>query len=240
MKKIWHSNQDQEMSIVEHLEELRERLLISFLFFIIITIICLIYIKNISYFLQEPATGIKFLQLAPGEYLFVSIKISISLALIISSPFILYQIILFILPGLTQKEIQKIIPLLISSIILFFIGIIFSFTILIPTALNFLISYGADIVEPIWSFEEYFNFLIVLLFSTGLTFQIPIIQIILGIFNIYTSKKMLQSWKYVVFISTILGAIITPSTDPVTQIFMTSTIILLYFSGILFLQILKK
>lgn len=240
MKKIWQANQKLEMSIVEHLIELKDRLILSFFIFIFITIICIIYVKNISYILQEPAHGIKFLQLAPGEYLFVSIKIAISLGLVISSPFSLYQIILFILPGLTNKEVNYIIPLLIGSILLFFLGIFFCFKLLIPAALNFLINYGSDIVEPIWSFDEYFNFILFLLFSTGITFQIPIIQIILGLFNIYSSKDMLKSWKYIIFISTIIGAIITPSTDPITQIFMTCTILLLYFNGILILKILKK
>nr|QCI07882.1 Sec-independent protein translocase component TatC [Pleonosporium borreri] len=240
MKNIWQTNQKLEMSIREHLTELRERILISLCIFIIITIFCLFYIKNISYILQEPAYGIKFLQLAPGEYLFVSIKIAISFGIILSSPFSIYQIILFILPGLTTKEAKYIIPTLVGSIFLFFAGFIFCFKTLIPTALTFLINYGSDIVEPIWSFEEYFNFILFLLFSTGITFQIPIIQIILGFLNIYSSDTMLKFWKYITFISTIAGAIITPSTDPITQIFMTLTILLLYFSGILVLKIFNK
>jgi len=190
--------------------------------------------------LEQPASGIKFLQLAPGEYIFVSIKIAIYTAFIFSSPFIIYQIIKFILPGLTTKEALYIIPTLIASIILFFIGITFAYTILIPAALHFLINYGSDIVEPFWSFDEYFNFILILLFSTGLAFQIPIIQIILGLLNILSSQYMLEYWKYIVFLSTILSAIITPSTDPITQIFMVLAILSLYFSGILILKTLNK
>ena len=240
MKKIWQSNPKINMSILEHLAELRERFLIICFIFSISTLICLIYTKNITYILQEPAIGIRFLQLAPGEYFFVSIKISIFLGLIISSPFSIYQIILFIIPGLTIQEKQKIIPILISSIFLFFLGLIFSFEFLVPAALNFLINYGSDVVEPLWSFEEYFNFILLILLSTGLTFQIPIVQLIIGVLNIYSSQTMLKFWKYIIFISTIIGAIITPSTDPITQIFMTSTILILYFSGIVILKILNK
>nr|QCI09042.1 Sec-independent protein translocase component TatC [Inkyuleea mariana] len=238
MKKQW--NAKIEMSILEHLEELRYRVFITLIIFFITTIISFFYIKNISYFLQQPALGIKFLQLAPGEYLFSSIKIAIYTGFILSSPFSIYQIILFITPGLTKKEAYFLIPILISSIILFFIGIFFSYTILAPAALTFLINYGAEVVEPIWSFEQYFNFILLLLFSTGITFQIPIIQIVLGIFNIFSSQQMLSSWKYIVFISTIIGAILTPSTDPITQIFMSSAIMMLYLSGILVLKTLKK
>nr|QCI07026.1 Sec-independent protein translocase component TatC [Haraldiophyllum bonnemaisonii] len=240
MKKLYKKNDNTDMSIVEHLTELRERLFIAFFLFCIITFLCLIYTKDISYILQKPAFGIKFLQLAPGEYLFVSIKIALYSGFIFSSPFTIYQIILFILPGLTNKEISYIIPTLIASIILFFAGIIFSYTILVPAALQFLINYGSEIVEPIWSFEEYFNFILLLLFTTGISFQIPIIQILLGYFQILSSNDMLRHWKYVIFISTIISAIITPSTDPITQIFMALAILLLYLSGIFILKILNK
>lgn len=233
-------NNQAEMPIFDHLEELRQRIFIAFTMFLIITIICFIYIKNIALLLQEPAIGIKFLQLAPGEYLFASVKVAMYTGLLLSSPFTIYQIIIFILPGLTKKEAFFIIPILLSSIILFFTGIIFSYKILAPAALQFLINYGADIVEPTWSFEQYFNFILLLLFSTGLSFQIPVIQIVLGIFNIISSDQMLKYWKYIIFISTIIGAILTPSTDPITQILMSLAIFSLYLGGIIFLKILNK
>lgn len=238
MKKEWDNKA--EMSISEHLEELRQRIFISLAIFLIFTIICFIYIKNISYILQQPAIGIKFLQLAPGEYFFASIKVATYTGFILSSPFTIYQIMLFILPGLTKREASFLVPTLISSIFLFFIGILFSYKILAPAALTFLIQYGAEIVEPIWSFEQYFNFILLLLFSTGVAFQIPIIQIVLGILELFSSKQMLAYWKYTIFISTIIGAILTPSTDPLTQICMSSAIILLYLGGILILKIINK
>nr|YP_009511267.1 Sec-independent protein translocase component TatC [Gracilariopsis longissima]AXI97144.1 Sec-independent protein translocase component TatC [Gracilariopsis longissima]UAD89060.1 Sec-independent protein translocase component TatC [Gracilariopsis longissima] len=233
-------NQNKEMSIFEHLEELRQRIFSAFIMFIIITTICFRYMKSISYLLQEPAVGIKFLQLAPGEYFFTSIKVAIYTGFLISSPFTIYQITLFILPGLTRKESNFVIPILLSSIILFFTGILFAYAILVPAALNFLISYGNDIVEPIWSFEQYFNFILLLLFSTGIAFQIPVIQIILGIFNIFSSEQMTSYWKYITFISTIIAAILTPSTDPITQIIMSLAILSLYTSGIFILKTLNK
>lgn len=238
MKRQWENRS--AMPIAEHLEELRQRTFISLSIFFIFNIICFIYIKNIAYVLQQPAIGIKFLQLAPGEYFFVSIKVAIYTSIILSSPFTLYQIMLFILPGLKKQEIYLIIPALVSSIILFFIGILFAYKILAPAALSFLINYGSEIVEPIWSFEQYFNFILLLLLSTGLAFQIPVIQIILGILEILSSTNMLSYWKYTIFLSTIIGAILTPSTDPMTQICLSLAIILLYFSGILVLKIINK
>nr|YP_010197804.1 Sec-independent protein translocase component TatC [Gracilaria isabellana]UAD86220.1 Sec-independent protein translocase component TatC [Gracilaria isabellana] len=236
-KKI---NPNTEMSIFEHLEELRERIFIASIMFCVITIACFAYMKNIAYILQQPAIGIKFLQLAPGEYLFTSIKVALYTGFLLSSPFIIYQITLFILPGLTKKESRFVIPILLTSIILFFSGIIFAYVILAPAALQFLINYGHEIVEPIWSFEQYFNFILLLLFSTGIAFQIPIIQIVLGILKIFSSTEMYAYWKYIILGATIIAAVITPSTDPVTQIIMSLAILILYSSGIIILKILNK
>lgn len=228
------------MPILEHLEELRKRIIISLIIFTIITSICLIKIKSIIYFLQQPAIGIKFLQLAPGEYLFSSIKVAIYTGFLLSVPFTIYQVMSFIIPGLTSKEIKYIIPIIMSSFILFFSGILFSYMVLAPAAIQFFIAYGADTIEPIWSLEEYFNFILLLILSTGISFQIPVIQVLLGITNIISSNQMLRYWKYIIFIATILGAIITPSTDPITQIFTSTAIIFLYFLGYVILKFLNK
>nr|YP_009396416.1 Sec-independent protein translocase component TatC [Polysiphonia scopulorum]ARW65602.1 Sec-independent protein translocase component TatC [Polysiphonia scopulorum] len=239
MKEIQKNNEERYMPIVDHLTELKTRFILSLIVFLVTCIVCLFYVNEIALILQKPATGIKFLQLAPGEYLFVSIKVSIYLGIVLSSPFSIYQITKFVLPGLTKNESKYLIPILTGSISLFFLGIIFSYNLLIPTTLNFLIYYGSDIVEPIWSFDEYFNFVILVIVSTGICFQIPIIQILLGLTNIVRWQYMLYSWKYVIFLSTIIGAVITPSTDPVTQVFMTITILMLYFIGIIILKIIK-
>ena len=233
-------NHDAKMSILEHIEELRTRTIKATLFFFIATIISFSHVKDISFLLQQPAQGIKFLQLAPGEYFFASIKISSYTGLIISSPFIIYQMVLFITPGLTYKETKFFLPILLASISLFFTGLYFSFTILIPAALQFLIYYGADIVEPIWSFEQYFDFILILLISTGLAFQIPIVQIIVGLLGIISSTKMITSWRYVLLLSTIISAILTPSTDPLTQILLSSAILILYLTSTFILKLLNK
>nr|YP_009398059.1 Sec-independent protein translocase component TatC [Gredgaria maugeana]ARW67245.1 Sec-independent protein translocase component TatC [Gredgaria maugeana] len=239
MKQTYKKDRDKYMPIIEHLSELRTRFFLSFIVFIIASVVCIVYTKDITSFLQKPAVGIKFLQLAPGEYLFVSVKLSVYSAIIITSPFSIYQLLQFILPGLTKKESSYLIPVMTSSIILFFIGTFFSYIFLIPITLKFLINYGSELIEPIWSFDEYFNFIILIILSTGLCFQIPIIQIILGITDIVNWESMLNTWKYVTFIATIIGAIITPSTDPITQICMTMTILILYFGGIIIVKIIK-
>lgn len=220
-----------EMSLTEHLEEVRQRAFWSLSLLLITIISCVLTVKNIVKLLQEPATGIKFLQLAPGEYFFASLKVAVYTGFFISSPFIIYQIILFILPGMTRGERKTLLPVVVGSVILFIFGLACGYFFLAPAALNFFINYGSDVVEPFWSFEQYFEFILVLLFSTGLAFQLPVIQVVLGSLKIFSSRLMFSVWRYVILGSTIIGAILTPSVDPVTQIFMSSIIMVLYFGG---------
>jgi sec-independent protein translocase protein TatC len=203
-------------------------------------IVSVISVKTIVKILQEPALGIKFLQFAPGEYFFASIKVAAYSGLLLSSPFVIYQIILFVLPGMTKTERKTLLPMILGAITLFLSGLLFGYFLLVPAALNFFINYGSEVVEPFWSFEQYFEFILVLLFSTGLAFQLPILQIVLGLLRIISGQSMLSAWRYVILGSTIIGAILTPSVDPLTQILMSSIITILYFLGTGIVFLLEK
>lgn len=229
-----------ELPFSEHIEELRQR--IFFLFWIILFLTCISFIevKNLVKILELPITNVKFFQVAPGEYFISTLKISFYTGLLFSSPFIISQIILFLLPGLTKRETNIILPLLIGSLLLFGLGLAFSYYTLIPAALNFFLNYSEEVIEPLWSFDQYFEFVLVLFYSTGLAFQIPIIQILIGLLNIVSSKQMLGAWRYIILVSTIIGAILTPSTDPLTQLLLSSAILLLYFTGLGILFLLKN
>ena len=231
---------EDEMALSEHIEEFSQRLIFCLILLICCTSLCFSDVKDIVKLFQAPAEGIKFLQFSPGEYFFASVKIAFFCGILISSPIVLYQILLYALPGLTRKEREIVLPMTFGSGVLFGAGLWFSYSFLVPAALNFFIAYGADIVEPFWSFDQYFNFVSVLIFSTGLAFQVPVIQIVIGLLGIVSGKKMLSSWKYIIVISTILGAIITPSTDPITQILLSAALLILYLSGALVLILLEK
>jgi sec-independent protein translocase protein TatC len=232
--------QDDEMALSEHIEEFSQRIIFCLLILLGSTLSCFADIKQIVKIFQMPAMGIKFLQFAPGEYFFASIKIAAFCGILISSPLILYQIFLYVVPGMTKKERDTILPMTLGSGLLFGIGLIFSYFFLVPAALKFFIAYGSDIVEPFWSFNQYFDFIAVLIFTTGLAFQIPVLQVILGVLGIISGEKMLEAWKYVIVISTILSAVITPSTDPVTQILMSLALLALYVSGSFLVILIEK
>ncbi|MBW4519376.1 MAG: twin-arginine translocase subunit TatC [Scytolyngbya sp. HA4215-MV1] len=231
---------DVEMSLFDHLEELRQRIFYALIAVGIGIVACFAVVKSIVQLLEVPAQGVKFLQLAPGEYFFVSLKVAAYSGMLVSSPFILYQVIAFVLPGLTRREKRLLGPIVLGSSILFVAGLCFSYVALIPAALNFFISYGEDVVEQLWSIDKYFEFVLLLMFSTGLAFQIPVIQALLGLLGIVSSQQMLSGWRYVLLGAAVLGAVLTPSTDPLTQSLLGGAVIGLYFGGIGLVKLLGK
>ena len=235
-----NTNVTLELPFAEHIEELRQRIFLVLGIILLLTSVAFTEVKYLVKILELPVNNVKFFQVAPGEYFISTIKISFYTGLLFSSPFIIGQLILFLLPGLTKKETKIILPLLLGSLILFGLGLAFSYYTLIPAALNFFLNYSEEVLEPFWSFDQYFEFILVLFYSTGLAFQIPILQILVGLLNIVSAKQMLGAWRYVILISTILGAILTPSTDPFTQLLLSSAILMLYFLGLGILFLLKN
>ena len=223
---------DVEMSLLDHLEELRQRVFRSLIAIVLGALACLLAVKPLVRLLEEPAGSIRFLQLAPGEFLFVSFKVAGYAGLTLAIPYVLYQGLAFVLPGLTRNERRLIAPAVAGSAVLFFAGIAFSWWALIPAALGFLVSYGADVVEPIWSIERYLDFVLLLMLSTGLAFQLPVLQLLLGLFGLVRWKRMLSAWRWVVLIAALAGAVLTPSTDPITMSLLAGAISGLFFVGV--------
>ncbi|MEA5519586.1 MAG: twin-arginine translocase subunit TatC [Limnoraphis robusta] len=229
-----------EMSLFDHLEELRQRIFYSLIAVVISAVGCFIFANSIVEVLQKPAQGVKFLQLAPGEYFFVSIQVAGYSGLVLASPFILYQVVRFVLPGISVQERRFLGPIFFGSTILFGVGLVFAYVAIVPAALKFFIGYGGDVVEQFWSIEKYFSFVLKLLFVTALSFQVPVIQILLGLLGIVSSEKMFSGWKYVVLGAFVAGAILTPSTDPLTQSLLGGSVVMLYFGGIGVVKVLGK
>ncbi|XP_040259749.1 sec-independent protein translocase protein TATC, chloroplastic isoform X1 [Aegilops tauschii subsp. strangulata] len=224
---------DKEMSIFDHLEELRARIFISVLAVGASIIGCFAFSKDIIKILEAPVSvqGVRFLQLSPGEFFFTTLKVSGYCGLLIGSPIILYEIIAFVLPGLTKDERKFLGPIVLGSSVLFYLGILFSYTVLAPAALNFFVNYAEGAVESIWSIDQYFEFVLVLLFSTGLSFQVPVIQLLLGQVGLVSSEQMLSIWRYVVVGAVVAAAVLTPSTDPLTQMLLAGPLLGLYLGG---------
>ena len=219
-----------EMTLVDHLEELRRRILRSLLAVVVAAAGCLLAVKPLVRLLELPATGIRFLQLAPGEFLFVSLKVAGYAGLTLALPYVLYEGLAFVLPGLTRRE-RRLVAVA-GSAVLFAAGLAFAWWALVPAALKFLVSYGADVVEPSWSIERYLDFVLLLMLATGLAFQLPVLQLLLGALRLVRARTMLAGWRWVVLAAALAGAVLTPSTDPITMLLLTGAITALFLAGV--------
>ena len=167
------------------------------------------------------------------EFWSVVMKVSLLSGLLLSFPLISYQVLAFILPGLKRNEKKFIIILLPGSIISFYAGAAFGFFVLLPPAIKFLVYFGGDISEPLIRIGSLVQLTINLMMWMGVCFQLPIIMYILALLKIVDSKKLSKFRKYFIIFSFILGAIITPTFDPINQIIVALPIMLLYEVGIL-------
>lgn len=233
---------DVNMTIWEHLEELRDRALISAGACAAAILLCFCFAKDLVIFLEAPVAseGVRFLQLGPGEYFFTTVKVAGYCGLLLGAPVVLYEGIAYVLPGLTKDERKFLGPIVLGSSVLFYAGIYFAYHTLTPAALKFFIGYSSDAVESLWSIDQYFEFVLVLLFSTGLSFQVPVIQLLLGQTGLVSSKQMLSVWRYVVVGSVVAAAVLTPSTDPFTQMLLAVPLMSLYLGGAAAVGLVEK
>jgi sec-independent protein translocase protein TatC len=229
-----------ELFFDEHLDEIRQRCFQSLFVVLSLILVAFCEIKEIVKILEVPVENVRFFQSSPGEYFLSTLKISFYTGVVFSIPVLLSQIIFFLLPGLTSREKKLIVGLLLSSVLLFLGGLLFSYFVLIPAALKFFINYSVDVIEPLWSFDQYFSFILVLFLSTGIIFQLPVVQVMLSFSKIITGNKMLELWKYVLLLSTVIGAVLTPSADPLTQLLLSGAVFLLYILGSFFAIFLTK
>ncbi|KAK9830368.1 hypothetical protein WJX72_011330 [[Myrmecia] bisecta] len=233
---------DFTMPIWDHLDELRERILIAALAAVVAILICFAFSKDLVVFLEAPVAsqGVRFLQLSPGEFFFTTLKVAGYAGLLLATPTIIYEIVAYVVPGLTKSERRLLAPVIFGSSILFYVGLLFSYEILTPAALKFFVEYADGAVESLWSIDQYFEFVLILMLSTGLSFQVPVIQVLLGQFGLVTSQQMLSQWRYVIVGATIAAAVLTPSTDPFTQMLLAAPLIGLYLGGAACVKLVEK
>ncbi len=226
--------------ISEHITELRNRIIIAIVSFIIATIAFFYFSSAIIRFLEAAApAGSSFFQLKPGELFTSSLKVSVFLGVIISMPVWLGQLEGFLRPGLKDNELGIIKPILRFSPLLFWLGVAFAYYLVLPPLLSFLLGFGQGVIETRYGLEHFINLELSILSICGITFQLPIILIILSCFHIIHSSQLLSAWRYVIVGAFTISAIITPTPDPFTMSILAMALLVLYFSTIAVLKMTK-
>jgi Tat protein translocase TatC len=230
--------EEKRLSIGEHLEELRLRLIYSAIIFVITTIVCVIFQEQIIKIIITPhlkISGGKTLKIFNyPEGFFVYFKASLIAALLLAAPFIIYQIWKFISAGLYHHEKKYVLFYLPSSLILFIIGVLFSYFIFIPLMLDFLYHYpDVAFVESTINLNNYFNLFIMFTLIMGGVFELPLIMLFLVQIKLFTPQIYWSKIKISILLAFIIAAIITPSGDPFNQTLFAIPLLLLYIIGIL-------
>jgi sec-independent protein translocase protein TatC len=229
---------DKRISITQHLLELRRRLMWSAIVILVFTGTAFVFHQQILKLLMEPAQGFaqipnqKPIYTNLTEFIGVAMKVSLLAGLLASLPFILYQIVMFVAPGLTPGERRYLYALLPVSFLAFLTGAAFGYRILFPPAVKFLLTFGDEIATPYIRIGDYTNMMLSLLFWMGIVFEIPVVLFFLSKIGVVNSAFLARQRRYAIVIAFVLGAIITPTFDPLNQSLVALPIIVLYEASI--------
>jgi sec-independent protein translocase protein TatC len=239
-------NDEAKMSFLEHLGELRKRILWSLLSIVVFFIPAYAFSEKVFDFLMLPIIknlpeGSSLIFTRPAEGFITYLKVSFFAAMVAAFPFILYQIWKFVAPALYREEKQIVIPFILFGTILFLIGGSFCYFIASPPAFKFLLGeYSSEYVKAFPSISEALSFFMSLIIGFGLVFEFPLIVFVLSRLGIVNSKLLREKRKYAILAGAVIAAILTPTTDAISMMFMFVPLLVFYELGILVAWIFGK
>jgi len=219
---------EKEMTLFEHLEELRERLIKSAIALLITTVFSLLFSARLIKIILAPAGNVRPVFLRPTEGVLTYFRVALLAGVALALPAITYQIARFVLPGLRPNEKRFLMLLLPGAVVSFVGGAAFAYFVMLPPSLRFLLSFGSEIAEATWAIGEYITFVTNLMFWTGVIFEAPLLAFFLAKLGIVTSKMLSSNRKYALLVSAIVAAVITPTPDPFNMMLVMAPLIVLF------------
>ncbi len=234
----------EEMTFVQHLVELRDILLHSVIAILVIFIGLFPFANEVYGFIAAPIISVlpqdtNIIAIGVISPFLTPLKMALIMAVYLAMPYLLYQIWKFIAPALYKHEKQMIIPLIVSSTILFYAGILFSFYVVFPVIFGFLSSVGPSVVDFTPDIQYYLDFVLKVSFAFGVAFEVPIATILLIMFGITTVEKLKNNRPYVIIGAFILGMLLTPP-DIISQVLIAIPMWLLFEAGLIFAPMFKR
>lgn len=227
------------MTLMDHLEELRHRLLFAVAALAIATLGSLFFTDQLIQLLATPIGSLQNLQsIEVTENISVFMRVGLLSGLVLAMPVILYELMAFILPGLKPTEKRWVYFTIIFGSLLFLAGIAFAYFVMLPASLKFLIEFLGVETKP--RLSNYINFITNLLFWMGLAFQTPLIIFALAKFNLVSADTLAKKWRYGLVIIAILAAIITPTVDPINMVLLMAPLLFLYWLSVLLAFLAQK
>ena len=228
MARLKSAQFDERMTLVEHLDELRTRIIVSALVLVAAVAFCFWQNHELLQIANEPLPGdLEPLTFSPTEPFFTTLKLSIYGGILLALPILLYQIYAFVLPAFSPGERRVVLPMLLMVPVLFIAGTVFAYYVIMPPALNFLLSFNADQFNIEVRANEYYGFFVLTLIGIGLLFQIPVGVLAVTRLGIVTPQQLAKNRKYAVLIIAVV-AMLLPGTDPVTMLLAMAPLYLLF------------
>ena len=233
------------MSFLDHLDELRKRLVYTALGLLGGFVVAFAFIRYIFEFIMVPLQqvlpdGGRLVYTEPAEAFFLYMKIAALAGLVLATPVTLSQVWLFIAPGLYSKEKKFAVPFVVLSSLFFVFGALFSHYAVFPLAWRFFAGFSTDYMEFLPRIAPVFSLYVRMLLAMGVVFQLPTLVFFLARFGLITPQFLIRNTKYAILIIFVLAAVLTPSADPVTQTAMAVPMMILYGISILIAYVFKK
>lgn len=227
-----------EMSLVDHLQELRQRIITIVVAVAVTSSISYFYAENIVKFIAAPAGKLYFMN--PAEVFFTYIKVSLFAGFLLALPVVLYQVWAFLVPALTRTERTLAFLLVPSSVVLFFGGLAFSYYFALPAGVKFFLGFANDNLQPMFSLGEYLSFVISFLLPFGVVFELPLVILVLAKIGLVNSHFLRAKRKLILVMSFVIGAVISPTPDVFSQTMIAVPIILLYELSLLLVKYILR
>lgn len=242
-EELKEDNDEKEMSFLDHLEELRWRVIYAFIGLAIGTIVCWIFVDYlVEIVLLKPArdTGAHLINLKPFGQLFLYFEVAVAGGIIVSLPNIFYQLWKFIAPALRKKERKYILSIVIYSTFCFLTGIAFAYFAMLPLTLKFAAQFGSTAINNQFAIDEYMTIIISVMLVAGCVFELPMISFFLTKLGILKPSFMRKYRRHAIVIIMIASAFLSPGTDPVSQIVLAIPLFLLYEISIIISKLSVK
>ena len=229
ISEVTEADDDGSMSLTAHLTELRSRLIKSLVAVALGSCVGYYFIETIMHYLTLPVGKLYFMQ--PSEAFFTYLKVSVFVGFLLALPVVFFHVWRFFLPALTVRERMVLGLIVPASVVLFFIGLAFSFFLVLPAGIKFFLGFGNTELEALLSVDKYFDFVIMFVLPFGFIFELPLVITILGKMGLITSAFLKKYQRIIIFLSFVVGALITPTPDVFTQSMIALPIIVLYEVG---------
>jgi sec-independent protein translocase protein TatC len=222
-----------QMTVLEHLVELRQRLIKAILALIITTLVSLLFTRRFLALLTAPMGDNLPQAISPTETIVIYFKVALIGGLVLAMPVIIYQLISFIVPGLLPHEKRYLLIIVPAASLLFASGIAFAYYVMLPAAIPFLLGFMGDIIRQQWSIEKYISLVTGLLFWIGVIFETPLVIMFLAYLGVVSPSTLWKNFRYAIVIIAIIAAVATPTPDPINMALLMLPLVLLYLLSIL-------